>query len=84
MALVTLKLLIELPEPEAAKPMDVLLFVHVKFVLGRLLVKLSNPVGSPLQSTRFAGTVATGETVTLMDLVTVVVPHSFVTASCTV
>lgn len=62
-------------------PMAVLLFVQEKVAPGVALEKLSGPTVVPAQTEILAGVIGTGVGLIVIGLVTVVVPHSLVTAS---
>ena len=62
-------------------PMAVLLFVQENVAPGVTLEKLSGPTVVPAHTTELAGITGTGVGLMVIGLVTVVVPHSFVTAS---
>lgn len=72
-----------LPVPDAAKPIAVLLLVQEN-VAPVDPVKLMAPLGSPAQNWLLPGCVIVGRAVTLIDLVTVVVPQLLVTANVVV
>jgi hypothetical protein len=72
------------PLPLAPRPIEVLLFVHVMAAPGVKLEKLKLPVFTPGQKLAAEGMERSATPLTLNCLVTVVVPHSFVTASETV
>jgi hypothetical protein len=76
--LVAVKLLI-LPVPEAARPMEDVVFVQRKLVPGVVEVKERGPVTLPLQTVTLAGTVTTGTGLTITLAVFVVVPQALVT-----
>lgn len=61
-------------------PMAVLLFVQENVAPGVTLEKLSGPTVVPAQTSALAGITGTGVGLMVIGLVTVVVPHSFVTA----
>ena len=62
-------------------PMAVLLFVQENVAPGVTLEKLSGPTLVPAQTSALAGITGTGVGLMMIGLVTVVVPHSLVTAS---
>lgn len=66
--------------PLAARPIAVLLFVHVMVVFVLLLLKESGPTVAPAQTVMLAGVKMSGVGLIVILLLTVVVPHSFVTA----
>src|SRR5690606_20465494 len=68
-----------LPLPLAGNPMEVLEFVHVTAAPGETCVKFKAPLASPAHSILLSGTVRAGVGFTVICLVIVVVPHSFVT-----
>src|SRR5258705_644994 len=73
-----------LPPPLAPNPIPVLLFVHVMFAPDVVLVKEKLPAFTSGQNTVDAGTERSGIGLILNCLLTVVVPHSLVTANDTV
>ncbi len=62
-------------------PMAVLLFVQENVAPGVTLEKLSGPTLVPAQTSALEGITGTGVGLMMIGLVTVVVPHSLVTAS---
>jgi hypothetical protein len=58
------------PDPDAPRPILVLLFVHAKVVPPTVLLKVSTPVAAPLHTESEEGTVTTGVafTVTLFTV----------------
>lgn len=70
-----------LPLPLAANPIAVLLFVHVKLVPATELLKAIPPVCTPAQNDCAEGAITSGAALTVIVLVAVVEPHSFVTVS---
>ena len=69
------------PLPDAGKPMPGVLFVHVMVAPVGLVVSAVSGIFVPAQSVRSAVGVMTGVGVTVIFCETVVVPHSFVTAT---
>ena len=80
LAFVATKLAID-PVPLAASPMAVLLFVQVNVAPATELLKDKTPVCSPPQKILLGGTVTSGAGLTVIFLLIVVVPHSFVTSN---
>ena len=73
-----------LPDPLAGRPIEVLLLVQVITAPGVVLVMFRLPVLSPLQKAAAVGTERFALELIVNCLLTVVVPHSFVTAKLTV
>jgi hypothetical protein len=72
---------IELVEPEAASPIEVLLFVQENVAPAGRLVKFNGPTWAPAHTVISAGTVITGTGFTVNVVDAGVKPHSFVTVS---
>jgi hypothetical protein len=65
--------------PLAPRPMVVLVLVHEKLTPVALLESVRGPTVAPAQTCKLAGVIKSGVGLIVMFLLTVVVPHSFVT-----
>jgi hypothetical protein len=72
---------IELVEPEAARPIEILLFAQENVAPVGLLLKFNGPTEPPAHTVMSAGTVITGTGFTVNVVKAGVDPHSFVTVS---